>query len=91
MNKTVKATIHGLVQGVGYRDWARRQALAIGLKGYVRNRRDGSVELVLCGSEESVETMLNLCRRGPRLAEVRDIELASEAWAGEDFDVLRTI
>ena len=63
MNKTVKATIRGLVQGVGYRDWARRQALAIGLKGYVRNRRDGSVELVLCGSEESVETMLNLCRR----------------------------
>jgi acylphosphatase len=91
MNKTVKATIRGLVQGVGYRDWARRQALAIGLKGYVRNRRDGSVELVLCGSEESVETMLNLCRRGPRLAEVRDIELASAAWAGEDFDVLRTI
>jgi acylphosphatase len=91
MNKTVKATIRGLVQGVGYRDWARRQALAIGLKGYVRNRRDGSVELVVCGSEESVETMLNLCRKGPRLAGVTDIEVAPDSWAGEGFDMLRTI
>ena len=91
MDKTVKATIHGRVQGVGYRDWAERQAIALGLQGYVRNRRDGSVELVLCGSNEHIDAMLNLCRQGPRLAVVSDMEVAPDAWTGEGFRVLPTL
>ena len=90
MNKTVKATIRGRVQGVGYRDWAERQAIEIGLRGYVRNRRDGSVELVLSGADQQVESMLNLCKQGPRSAIVKEIEIASDEWSGKDFQVLPT-
>jgi acylphosphatase len=88
--KTISATIRGRVQGVGYRDWVERQAIGIGLRGYVRNRRDGSVELVLSGSDQQVESMLALCKQGPRLAAVSDIEVASDDWAGEGFQVLPT-
>lgn len=91
VDKSVKAIIQGRVQGVGYRDWADRQARALGLCGYVRNRRDGSVELVVAGSIENVERMLNLCRQGPRLAEVQDIEIANSSWTGTDFEILPTV
>ena len=91
MNKTVRANIRGLVQGVGYRDWAQRQAIALGLKGFVRNRRDGSVELLVSGSGEMVDRMIDLCRQGPRLAMVSDIDLADDGWRGEDFQVLPTL
>jgi acylphosphatase len=90
VNKVVRAIIRGRVQGVGYRDWAERQALSSGLKGYVRNLRDGSVELVLSGGNEEVDRVLSLCRQGPRLAIVSDIEVSSYGWAGEDFQVLPT-
>lgn len=90
IDKSVKAIIQGRVQGVGYRDWADRQARALGLNGYVRNRRDGSVELVVAGSIECIERMLNLCRQGPRLAEVQDIEIADSSWTGTGFEVLPT-
>ena len=91
VDKSVKAIIQGRVQGVGYRDWADRQARALGLCGYVRNRRDGSVELVVAGSIENVERMLNLCRQGPRLAEVQDIEIANSSWTGTGFEILPTV
>ena len=90
-DKTVKAIIHGRVQGVGYRDWAERQARALGLSGYVRNRRDGSVELVLAGSAERIKQMLDSCRDGPRLARVQDIEASDVSWIGNGFDVLPTV
>jgi acylphosphatase len=89
--KTVKAIIKGRVQGVGYRDWAERHARQCGLKGYVRNKRDGSVELVISGSEAQVSAMLDRCREGPRLADVSDVEIAADAWTGEDFSVLPTV
>jgi acylphosphatase len=82
--------IRGEVQGVGYRDWAQRNAVALALKGYVRNRRDGSVELVLSGPDEQVARMLELCRKGPRLAIVSDIETALSDWIGDGFQVLPT-
>ena len=91
IDKTVKAIIHGRVQGVGYRDWAERQAHALGLNGYVRNRRDGSVELVLAGSAERIDQMLDSCRDGPRLAQVQDIEASDISWAGSGFEVLPTV
>jgi len=90
-DKTVKAIIRGRVQGVGYRDWAERQAHALDLTGYVRNRRDGAVELVLAGSGERIDRMLNSCREGPRLAQVQDIKIAHSSWTGSGFEVLPTV
>ena len=88
--KTVKVIVRGRVQGVGFRDWIERQARQAGLAGYVRNRREGTVELVISGSEAQVAAMLEQCRKGPRLAAVKDLEVLPEEWAGEDFLILPT-
>ena len=74
-------TIRGRVQGVGFRYWARRTATARGLTGWVRNRRDGSVEAVFAGDEQAVADMIKLCRRGPEAARVATVD---EQPAGPD-------
>ncbi len=68
-----RVVIAGRVQGVGYRDWLREQAEQLGLHGWVRNRRDGTVEALIHGDEPAIQELLRACRRGPRLASVRDI------------------
>ncbi|HLX14679.1 MAG TPA: acylphosphatase [Bradyrhizobium sp.] len=90
--------IRGRVQGVGYRAWVEYQAEVLGLEGWVRNRKDGSVEALLSGPENVVADMVAACRRGPPSARVDDIrEVAAGAdelalrRAGERFSVLPTI
>lgn len=65
--------VEGRVQGVGFRAYVEREARARGLRGWVRNRSDGSVEAVFSGEEEDVESMLVACHRGPRMSLVRDV------------------
>ena len=67
-------SIHGRVQGVFYRDWAVETARELGLAGWVRNRRDGTVEAVVQGEEASVERFITLAKDGPRAAWVDRIE-----------------
>ena len=69
-----RLVISGRVQGVGFRDWMVRQAEALGVSGWVRNRLDGSVEALVAGDTAAVEELLRLCRRGPRMARVVTIE-----------------
>ena len=91
MTKALHAVITGRVQGVGYRAWAANRATQMGLKGWVRNRRDGSVEVVFKGEEQAVVRMLDDCWRGPRSAAVRDVVATSvpdEGWP--DFSVRPT-
>lgn len=66
----IRARIEGHVQGVWYRGWAVDQATARGLSGWVRNRRDGSVEALFAGPEPAVRDMLAACRKGPPAARV---------------------
>ncbi|HKM62505.1 MAG TPA: acylphosphatase [Acidisphaera sp.] len=66
--------ISGRVIGVGYRDWMVARAEELGVDGWVRNRVDGRVEALVCGETAAVEELARLCRRGPRLASVTDIE-----------------
>jgi acylphosphatase len=59
---------------VWFRAWTEKEAKARGLDGWVRNRRDGSVEAVFAGTAEDIERMLALCREGPPLAQVDKID-----------------
>lgn len=73
--------ISGRVQGVGFRQWMAARAEALGVSGWVRNRRDGTVEALVDGDTPAVEQLLRECRQGPRLADVASIteELADPA------------
>jgi acylphosphatase len=62
------------VQGVGYRAWTEYSAEGRGLHGWVRNRRDGSVEAIFAGSENEVRAMIDDCRKGPPGSRVDAIE-----------------
>ena len=62
--------IHGRVQGVWYRGWTVEEATRRGLDGWVRNRRDGTVEAIFAGPREAVDAMVDSCRRGPPSAQV---------------------
>jgi acylphosphatase len=79
-------SIRGRVQGVGYRAWTADGARRRGLAGWVRNRRDGSVEALFVGPQEAVADMLAACRRGPSLARVDAVD---ESPAGDDMLGLR--
>ncbi len=70
---TLRVCITGRVQGVWYRAWTAEQASARGLRGWVRNRRDGSVEAVFSGPERQVEEMIAACDQGPPSARVDGI------------------
>lgn len=66
--------IHGLVQGVSFRDWAVRAARSRELTGWVRNRRDGSVEALVVGEPDAVEAFTVVCWQGPAAARVDRID-----------------
>jgi acylphosphatase len=83
--KTVRLRISGGVQGVGYRIWATRIAAALGLRGWVRNRSDGSVEVLATGAPDAVAAMVEACRRGPsgaRVAAVTVIDATADGSRG---------
>jgi acylphosphatase len=80
--------VHGRVQGVGFRWWAQHQARRLGLRGIVRNCRDGTVEIALAGRPEVVDEMLVLLREGPPSARVTKLEeQAFPNEVGDGFDI----
>lgn len=74
--RSVRLRITGRVQGVGYRAWAIDQAERFGLRGWVRNRADGSVEALTIGNDDAVAAMIEACRYGPFAARVSDIAVS---------------
>lgn len=74
MKARLHARIDGHVQGVGFRAFVLENALELGLTGWVRNRWDGSVEVVAEGEREVLERLLSLLRRGPRAAYVSELK-----------------
>jgi acylphosphatase len=88
---TVSVRIRGRVQGVWYRGWTEEQAAQRGLRGWVRNRRDGSVEALFCGPAALVQDMVDACWKGPPAARVEAVEETPAAsYAGSGFDTLMT-
>ena len=74
--RAVRLLIAGQVQGVGYRDWARREAVALGLNGWVRNLRDGRVEALASGEDGAVGRFVERTKLGPWSARVDSVEIA---------------
>ena len=88
-----RVIVEGFVQGVGYRHFARRAALRLGLSGWVRNRADGSVEALLSGAPDAIEVLLADLRRGPRGSRVTSLRLADalgEEWTPGAFEIRPT-
>lgn len=73
-----RVVVHGLVQGVYFRDTTRRRAVTAGVTGWVRNRPDGTVEAVFEGDPGAVERLVTFCRDGPRSAHVDRVEVTAE-------------
>jgi len=89
---TVRVLVTGRVQGVAYRMWAEGNAMALGLDGWVRNRRDGAVEALFSGARDRVEEMLKRCRQGPPAAKVDKVAVIQEGGnAPLGFRVLPTV
>jgi acylphosphatase len=76
--RSVRLRISGRVQGVGYRAWALETACRIGVRGWVRNRADGSVEALVTGEDEAVAEMIDSCRDGPFAARVADVAVSED-------------
>ena len=70
----MRVRIRGRVQGVWFRAWTSQEAAKRGVTGWVRNRRDGSVEALFMGDRAAVGALIEACREGPELARVESIE-----------------
>ncbi len=94
-NRTTHVLIHGRVQGVSFRAWTQHQAELHGLKGWVRNRRDGTVEAVFSGPKNLVEVMLKACHEGPAGSRVERVEILDRGDLQFDasgrFEIQRTV
>jgi len=75
MTRKVRLRIYGVVQGVGFRYFVRKQALTLGLAGYAKNMPDGSVEVVLEGENEAIDMAIDACRVGPPSSSVARIDV----------------
>ena len=91
-------TMRGNVQGCGFRVWTERRALSLGVEGWVRNRRDGTVEAVFAGPLAAVDALIGDCRKGPPLSEITAVEvregdglLLGAKRSGEQFSLLPTV
>jgi acylphosphatase len=84
-----RVVVHGRVQGVFFRDTARRMAQSRGLGGWVRNTPEGTVEAVLEGEPDVVESLVRWCGEGPRGAHVERVDATAEEPEGlTDFRIL---
>ena len=77
-NVSARVRVYGMVQGVWFRAWTAREAISLGLDGWVRNRIDGTVEALFQGPEAAVEEMILRCRVGPPAARVDRLERVAE-------------
>ena len=89
--RTIQVRIVGRVQGVGFRAYIEMNAEMLGIEGWVRNRRDGSVEAVFQGAPDAIQTILLRCWKGPPSSSVIEVEHIGEGvGAFEGFEIRPT-
>ncbi len=88
-SKRLHVLVSGMVQGVFFRAETKKQALKLGLTGWVRNLEDSQVEALFEGDEGAISEMVAWCRKGPAHAQVRSVETRDEKSTGEikDFSI----
>ncbi len=89
MKKSVRLYINGIVQGVFFRRFIKENAEKLNVKGFTRNLEDGRIEIFLEGNVDEVRKMIELCKKGPRHAQIKKVEIKPERFQGlKDFKVL---
>ncbi len=89
MKKSVRAYISGNIQGIYFRSFIKENAEKYNVKGFVRNLEDGRVEVFLEGNSEDVNKMIEICKIGPKHAQIRNIEIKEEKFQDiKNFKVL---
>jgi acylphosphatase len=93
MPERLRALIRGNVQGVSFRWFVGEEAMRLGLRGWVRNRRDGRVEVLAEGERDALTALLEELRRGPRYARVEGVDIDWTEASGEfaDFRIIPTV
>lgn len=88
--KKAHVVVSGFVQGVGFRHFVKKEAIKLNLKGWVKNLPGGEVEAVFAGNKENIEEMIELCKNGPFLSEVKDVKILWEEVDEEfsSFDII---
>lgn len=76
--------ILGFVQGVGFRQFVKRSAIKLGLRGYVQNLSDGRVETVATGSKKDIQKLIEICEKGSFFSDVKSVQIEWEK-EGEQF------
>ena len=90
--KAVRVSIWGRVQGVWFRAWTKEQADSLGLSGWVRNRRDGSVEALFLGAGQAVDQMIERCWQGSPASHVEAVDMEpAQGIAANRFEVKPTV
>lgn len=87
---TAHVFISGFVQGVGFRQFIKKFALGFGLTGWVKNLPDNRIEAVFSGPKENIEKIILICKKGPFLSEIKDVEVMWEDIRGnfESFEIV---
>ncbi len=83
MKKSVRVYLEGTVQGVFFRNFVKEEAEKLDLRGFVRNLEDGRIEIFLEGDGVSVDNMIEICRKGPKHAQIRHLDIKPEKF--QDF------
>ncbi len=89
MKKAVRLYIKGTVQGVFFRQFIKENAERQDVRGFVRNLEDGRIEVFIEGNVENVDKMVELCKKGPKHSQIRNVEMKPEKFQGfREFKVL---
>ncbi len=89
MKKSVRLYINGTVQGVFFRMFVKENAERYNVKGFVRNLEDGRIEVFLEGNADDVNKMIELCKKGPRHAQIKKVDIKPERF--QDFKVFKVL
>lgn len=89
MKKAIRLYIEGTVQGVFFRQFIKENAERQNLRGFARNLENGKVEVFIEGDNDNVDKMIELCRKGPKHSQIRDVEIKEEKF--QDFKEFKVL